>query len=118
MQLTDSGQTVTDSQAYDAWGQVLERTGTTENPFEWIGALGYYKDQVTGMYYVRARSYRASIGRWLSPDPLLFIDGPNLYVAYFAPNTSDPTGTVIRDFALRNQKACRGVKEQSLRLQN
>lgn len=93
MQLTDENEDVTDTYEYDAWGMVLDRTGITENPFQWIGAWGYYKDEKTGLYYVRARDYRAPIGRWTSADPLLFVDGPNLYVMYFVPNAVDPSGT-------------------------
>lgn len=93
MQLTDNNEDVIDTYEYDAWGIILNRTGTMENPFEWIGAWGYYKDKTSGLYYVRGRDYQASIGRWTSADPLLFVDGPNLYTAYFVPNQVDPTGT-------------------------
>lgn len=92
MQLSDDSENVTDTYSYDAWGELLSRTGSTENPFEWIGAWGYYKDQTTGLYYVRARDMRSSDGRWRRPDPLLFVDGPNLYVMYFVPNGVDPSG--------------------------
>jgi len=94
LQLTDAAQNVTDTWLYDAWGEVLARTGETVNPFEWIGAWGYYKDQATGLYYVRARDMRSSDGRWRRPDPLLFVDGPNLYVLYFVPNGVDPSGEI------------------------
>jgi len=92
MQLTDVNEEVTDTYEYDVWGIAIVRTGTTENPFEWIGAWGYYKDKTTGIYYVRGRDYQVEIGRWTSADPLLFVDGPNLYVAYFVPNKMDPSG--------------------------
>jgi RHS repeat-associated protein len=95
LQLTDASQNVTDTWLYDAWGEVLARTGETVNPFQWIGAWGYYRDQATGLYYVRARDMRSSDGRWRRPDPLLFVEGPNLYVLYFVPNGMDPSGRQV-----------------------
>jgi RHS repeat-associated protein len=95
MQLTDGSENVTDTYLYDAWGDLVSRTGTTVNPFQWIGAWGYYKDETTGLYYVRQRDYQISTGRWTSTDSLLFINGPNLYTAYFVPNGIDPSGLAI-----------------------
>ena len=47
-----------------------------------------------GLYYFGARYYDPEIGRWLTPDPLGFIDGPNkyLYVANNPLNLADPYG--------------------------
>ncbi|KAK0390685.1 hypothetical protein NLU13_0188 [Sarocladium strictum] len=56
----------------------------------------YLRDVETGFHYCQARYYVTSLGRWLSPDPLDTIDGPNLY-AYVANdpiNFHDPTGTM------------------------
>ena len=36
-------------------------------------------DQNLGIYYYRARFYSPEIGRFLTPDPKIFIDGPNVY---------------------------------------
>ncbi|WP_437202984.1 RHS repeat domain-containing protein [Planctomicrobium sp. SH664] len=91
-ELTDVGQNITDTFEYDAWGDVLVRTGNTPTPFEWIGGVGYYKDPDTGIYYVRARIYQPTIGRWWSVDPLGFVDGMNLYAGHFVPQWIDPTG--------------------------
>ncbi|WP_437203000.1 RHS repeat domain-containing protein [Planctomicrobium sp. SH664] len=55
--------------------------------------MGYYKDPDTGIYYVRARIYQPTSGRWWSVDPLGFVDGLNLYRAYFVPGGVDPLGT-------------------------
>ena len=46
--VTDDNQNVTDTFAYTAFGEVTERTGTTEVPFQYIGQKGYYTDGLTG----------------------------------------------------------------------
>ena len=55
---------------------------------------GQYEDAETGLHYNRHRYYDPQIGRYLSPDPLGQIDGPNLYLyAGNDPvNLSDPYG--------------------------
>jgi RHS repeat-associated protein len=56
----------------------------------------YRRDQETGgMYYCNARYYIPWLGRWISPDPLDTVDGPNIY-AYCGNdpvNSTDPKGT-------------------------
>ena len=91
-QLTDENGSVTDTFIYSADGVEVARTGATTNPFGYKGAVGYYTNSATGDIYVRARMYQPTSGRWLSMDPLGFADGPNLYRAYFVPNSVDPSG--------------------------
>ena len=95
--LTNSNETITDSYIYDAWGNKLSTTGSTTNPFQYVGQYGYYHDEETGSNYIRARVYSPIIGRWASADPLGFVDGMNLYLAYFVPNRSDPSGLAATD---------------------
>jgi RHS repeat-associated protein len=40
---------------------------------------GYFRDAETGMYHVRNRYYHPGLGRWLSRDPLGYVDGMGLY---------------------------------------
>ena len=68
-ELTDDEQNVTDTYEYSAFGEEIARTGTTENPFGYKGALGYYTNGETNGIYVRARMYKPTVGRWLSRDP-------------------------------------------------
>ncbi|HUP23003.1 MAG TPA: RHS repeat-associated core domain-containing protein [Thermoanaerobaculia bacterium] len=51
---------------YDAWGVPQARAGDSENPVLFTGHLF---DEVTGLYYARARYYDPQIGRLLSVDP-------------------------------------------------
>src|SRR5262249_49476821 len=43
-----------------------------------VGALGYYRDSAQRSY-VRARELDAGRGRWLTPDPIGFAGGLNVY---------------------------------------
>ena len=42
----------------------------------------------------RARYYHAELGRFISRDPIGYVDGMNLYRAYFVPSGFDPSGAV------------------------
>jgi RHS repeat-associated protein len=76
--LTDSSGNVTDTYLNDAWGNQVASTGTTVNPFKWVGKHGYYTDDSTAQVYVRARMYQPKVARWTSVDPLGFFDGTNI----------------------------------------
>jgi RHS repeat-associated protein len=91
-QLTDVSQSATDTVIFTGYGEEVKHTGTIVLPFGYKGAVGYYTDSDTGNIYVRARTYQPIIGRWLSMDPLGFIDGSSLYRAYFVPGKVDPSG--------------------------
>jgi len=71
--LSNSSQVTSDTYLYDAWGNPITSTGTTVNPFRWVGNVGYYFDSDTGLYYIRARTYQPTIARWTSADPLFYI---------------------------------------------
>jgi len=92
--LTDDNETVTDAYAYDDFGQVLNSTGSTPNPFKYVGKFGVM-DEGNGLYFMRARYYDTDIGRFLSSDPIGFAGGDlNLY-AYVGGNPLvgiDPDG--------------------------
>ncbi|MBL8820661.1 MAG: RHS repeat-associated core domain-containing protein, partial [Planctomyces sp.] len=60
----------TDTCLFDAWGNPVSSTGSTVNPFRWVGRSGYYTDSTTGLLYVRARMYAPNIARWGSVDPV------------------------------------------------
>jgi RHS repeat-associated protein len=57
---------VTDSYEYDAWGNLLNSTGTTPNVYMYRGEQ---YDPDLGLYYRRARYYNPLTGRFMSRDP-------------------------------------------------
>jgi len=67
--LTGADGSATDTYIYKAFGPLAASTGSTTNPFRYVGKLGYY-DQGTGPLYVRARWLRPTTGSWLSVDPV------------------------------------------------
>jgi RHS repeat-associated protein len=98
-QLTDStGQTVTDSYVYRAFGDLQTNSGMTINPFRYVGLQGYYFDPDTGLQYNRARYYDPKTGRWTSQDPVRFTAGDaNLYryVKNVPTLLVDPSGLIL-----------------------
>jgi RHS repeat-associated protein len=69
--------------AYDAYGQpeVLSANWqpATDN-YAWdIRYAGYRYDSLSGLYHVRHRYYHPRLGRWVSRDPLGYVDGMSLY---------------------------------------
>ena len=93
-QLTDSDQNVTDTATYTAFGEEVENTGATENPWGYKGSSGYHCGASDGSSYVRNRILNQSVGRWLSQDPAKYVDGTNLfrYVRNNPIRYNDPLG--------------------------
>ncbi|MFM8475334.1 MAG: RHS repeat domain-containing protein, partial [Planctomycetaceae bacterium] len=97
--LTDSSGNVTDTYLNDAWGNSVASTGTTVNPFKWVGRYGYYTDSSTGQVYVRARMYQPVLARWMSVDPLWISAFRQHYVYSRAMPCKwlDPSGLICTD---------------------
>ncbi len=68
--LTDDSGTVTDTFTYDAWGNEVDRSGTSETPFRWVGQFGYVCDDYMSWLSVRRRQYMPDIAAWASCDPI------------------------------------------------
>ena len=60
---------------YDAYGDQLDESAYG-NPWRYAGKR---IDKETNLTFFGLRFYDPIIGRWISPDPTLFVDGPNLY---------------------------------------
>ena len=89
--LTDSTGATTKSYSYDAYGNIVEQTGTVEQPYTYTGREF---DSENGLYYYRARAYDPRIGRFLQGDPVGIAAGTNLYsyVDNNPLNLIDPSG--------------------------
>jgi len=61
---------------YDAFGRPLQVTDSIAN--DYLFATKEYEKHA-GLYFFGARYYDPFAGRWLTPDPMGFIDGPNVY---------------------------------------
>ncbi|MBC7329428.1 RHS repeat-associated core domain-containing protein [bacterium] len=91
--LTDANQNIQSTTIYDAWGNILQATGTITNPYLYVGELGYYGDGDAGMYLLTQRWYNPVVGRFVVRDPLkagrcdLYV-----YVLNDPQNLVDPAG--------------------------
>jgi RHS repeat-associated protein len=90
--LTDDNQQVTDTYSYTAFGEVTEQTGSTANPFQYVGEKGYYRDAETGEYGVRRRQLQPGYSRWLSSDPMLAPPSHYVYSSNRTTFLTDPSG--------------------------
>ncbi len=85
--------TVLNQITYDSFGNILSETNPAEGDrFKYTGRE---YDDLTGLYYYRARWYDAGTGKFLSEDPLGFAAGDyNLsrYVGNDPLNSLDPSG--------------------------
>ncbi len=90
--LVDSTQTITDRWEYWPYGEVALRSGSSPTPFTFVGTLGYFRDLLDMLIYVRARYYRPQLAKWqtvdlLRPQQSAYAYGHNAPVAEV-----DPTG--------------------------
>ena len=91
--LTDASGVITDTYTYNAFGEVVASTGTTDNVVRFTGER---YDLSLGQYELRARRYDPSIGRFTTSDPLQGT-GPAVLNQYAYANADpanliDPTG--------------------------
>ena len=103
-QLSSNAGSVSDTVIYDAWGNVMNRTGTTGVRLLWIGLLAYYSDLETGIAWVRRRALCTVTGRWVTPDPMGIVDGPNRfrYAGNRPVTLVDPAGLMTFDVNSKN----------------
>jgi len=96
-QLTNSAGAVTDTYDYDAFGNLLNKTGTTPNNYLYRGEQ-YEPD--LGLYYLRARYMNSVTGRFVSRDPEdgIATDPKTLHKYLYGDgdpvNRIDPTGRI------------------------
>jgi len=90
--LLDSSQATTDSYSYYAFGEVRTSSGSTTNPFKFVGRLGYYDDPSTDFQYLRARYYAPGYGRFVSMDTVTRSRGGYVYTRSHPVAAGDPSG--------------------------
>lgn len=107
--LTNAAGSVTDTYAYDAFGNLTSATGSTPNLYLYSGEQF---DPHLGMYYQRERYYNQQRGRWMSTDPFDgFLGDPlmlhkYLYVHADPVNNVDPSGMVVAaEYSATNKPA-------------
>ncbi|MCA9076878.1 MAG: RHS repeat-associated core domain-containing protein, partial [Planctomycetaceae bacterium] len=100
--ITDDTGSVLERYHYDPYGRstVLDADFTADadgvsdidNAYTFTGRR---LDDESGLHYFRNRYYDMVSGRFTSRDPFDYLDGDNLYVAYFVPQRLDATGKGI-----------------------
>ncbi|MDD5557591.1 MAG: RHS repeat-associated core domain-containing protein [bacterium] len=91
--VTDSTGSEVARYRYDAFGNVAEKAGTFDSPYQ-FSTKEY--DDAAGLIYYGYRYYDPAHGVWLSKDPIGYYDGLNLYafVTNNPVNWVDPYGLV------------------------
>ena len=109
--LIDADGKLTDTYNYDAFGNMLERTGDTENSYLYCGEQ---QDDTTGLYYLRARYMNPATGTFTSMDTYggSVFDPTSLHKYLYAnanPVTySDPSGY----FTLADHMSATSISEE------
>ena len=75
VQIVDTSGNIVNQYDYDVWGNFLKKEETIQNHFTYFGQT---YDEATGLYYLRARYYDSSTGRFTQQDTAE--DGYNWYI--------------------------------------
>jgi RHS repeat-associated protein len=89
--LSNAAGALAQTYTFDSFGEQTASSGSLTNPFQYTGREF---DTETGLYFLRARYYDPSTGRFISEDPSVFEGGMNFYpyVDNNATNYFDATG--------------------------
>jgi len=93
--LVDDTGAITDEFEYWPFGELKSHTGSSETPFTWNGAHGYYTDPT--LTYVRARYYSTANAQWQTKDPLWPDQQAYGYAAQNPITNTDPSGNQYQD---------------------
>jgi len=93
-QVLDGSQTVTDTYSYEAFGNLTSSTGTTANPYKYVGSLGYYQTG-SSLMHLGARYYMPEVGRFIHRDPASMARMLYDYASDRPTTLIDPTGMLL-----------------------
>lgn len=120
--LTNETGAVTDTYSYDAWGQILAHGGETEQPYQYVGRLGYYthvQDANLPLLELGVRFYDPRNGTFGSPDRVRVPTNRYTYAGGQPLRYSDPTGFAVKppsdrtifNCLLRSGEKCKDEKD-------
>jgi RHS repeat-associated protein len=95
--LSNSAGSYVNQYSYLPFGGSLASSGSTPNPFQYVGRFGVQTDG-TGVNFMRARSYSPATGRFTALDPTRLAGGDSNFYRYAFNQPalfSDPAGTDI-----------------------
>jgi RHS repeat-associated protein len=81
--LTQSIQPITKAEFQSMWNGNVVPAPSVSQEYGYTGRMHDSED--AGLMYFRAQYYSAEIGRFIGRDPLGYVDGYNLYGAYYVP---------------------------------
>jgi RHS repeat-associated protein len=94
--MTNSTGNVTDTYTYDAWGNVTSHIGSTSQPYQFVGRLGYYthyQEASFGLMQLGVRFYDSEVGRFTQRDELIDeLHGRYSYCKSRTTRLADPDG--------------------------
>jgi len=97
--VTTSAGAISERYAYTAYGQptILNASGSPLTPqasslTNRYSYTGREWDATLGLHYFRARWMSPSAGRFITRDPIGYVDGPSLFRAFFIMDATDPRG--------------------------
>jgi RHS repeat-associated protein len=101
MALANTSGTIVERFRYEAHGRSTALNADfvprVESFYDWeYRYTGRELDLQTCLYYFRNRYYHADLGRFISRDPLVYVDGMSRYKSYLSSSGTDPSGLTIR----------------------
>ncbi len=109
--LTDASANVVNKYAYTPFGKIAGQQEAVSQPFKYVGKYGVMTEP-NGLYYMKARYYDSSIGRFISEDPKGFDGGDVNLMAYVGSNPvmrTDPLGLFSWEKMLNNTSVVFGI---------
>lgn len=93
IQTRDAAGSQTSSTTYWPFGEVRTSSGANPSPWGFCGVWGYYKDAVNRLY-VRLRTLRIDLSRWLTVDPFWPLARAYAYARMNPVSRIDPSGLI------------------------